>query len=189
MAVQETIFGGVIEFLNRLGIYDIILPFLLIFSILFAILEKTKVLGYDEIQGQKYTKKSINAIVAFVISFLVVASSNLVRVINEAIANIVLLLIIIIMFLMLVGTMFGDKEVTLENYPNWIKFFMILIFLGIVIIFLQALGWLETVFGFFILYYEVEWVAALILIIIIIAFMWYVTRDSQSPKKEKKAED
>lgn len=182
---QETIFSGVIEFLNRLGVYDVILPFLLVFTIVFAILEKTKVLGVDEIQGVKYSKKSINAIVAFVISFLVVASTNLVRVINEAIANIVLLMIIIIMFLMLIGTMFGDKEVTLENYPGWIKFFMIIIFIGIVVIFLQALGWLEVVLGFLILYYDLDWVATLILLLIIIGFMWYVTREGKAPKKEK----
>ena len=67
--VQETVFGGVIEFFNRLGVYDIVLPFLLIFSIVFAILEKTKILGTEEVEGKKYTKKSINAIVAFVVSF------------------------------------------------------------------------------------------------------------------------
>jgi len=185
---QETIFGGVIEFLNRLGVYDIILPFLLIFTIVFAILEKTMVLGFEEIEGTKYSKKSLNAIVSFVISFLVVASTNLVRVINEAVANIVLLLIMIIMFLMLVGTMFGSKEVTLENYPGWTKFFMVAVFIGIVVIFLQALGWLEIVFGFLIYYYDVDWVATLILIVIIIGFMWFITR-SEAPKKEVKKEE
>jgi len=130
---QDTVFGGVIEFFNRLGVYDIVLPFLLVFSIVFAILDKTKVLGFDEIEGKKYPKKSLNAIVAFVISFLVVASANLVKVINEAVANVVLLLIVLIMFLMLVGTMVGDKEISMENYPNWMKFFMLLLFMGIVV--------------------------------------------------------
>ena len=115
-----------------------------------------------------------------------VASSNLVRVINEAVANIVLLLVIIIMFLMLVGTMFGDKEVTLENYPGWTKFFMVILFIGIVVIFLQALGWLEGLFGFLILNYRLEWVAALILLVVIIAFMWFVTREEgKAPRKKE----
>ncbi|MCK4589785.1 MAG: hypothetical protein KAT77_05035 [Nanoarchaeota archaeon] len=185
---QETVFGEVIGFLNRLGVYDIILPFLLIFSIVFAILEKTKVLGTDEIEGKKYSKKSINAIVAFVISFLVVASANLVKVINTAVANIALLMVILVMFLLLVGTMFGDKEVTLENYPGWTKFFMVVLFIGIVVIFLHALGWLETVFSFLIDYYDVSWVATLILLVIIIVFMVYVTKDSGKPKTSEKKE-
>ena len=186
MAVQDTIFGGAIQFLNKLGVYDIILPFLLIFSIVFSILEKTKVLGVEKIEGKDYTKKTLNAMVAFIISFLVVASTSLVKVINEAVANIVLLLVMIIMFLMLVGTMFGSKEVTLENYPGWTKFFMVLMFIGIVVIFLQALGWLEIVFGFLIYYYDVEWVSTLILIAIVVAFMWFITREGGKKKEEKK---
>lgn len=189
MAVEDTIFGGVIGFLNQLGVYDIILPFLLVFTIVFAILEKTKILGVDEIEGKKYTKKNLNAIMAFVISFLVVASATLVRVINEAVANIVLLMIIVISFLMMVGVFFGSKEVTLENYPGWTKFFMVIIFIGIVVIFLQALGWLESVVGLFIYYYDVAWVAALLLIIIILAFMWFITKERSEVKgtKEEKS--
>ena len=59
----------VINFFGELGIYDVVLPFLLVFTIVFAILEKTKVFGMEEIDGKKYTRKNINAIVAFVVSF------------------------------------------------------------------------------------------------------------------------
>jgi hypothetical protein len=182
MAVEDTMFGEVMIFLSKLGVYDVILPFLLIFTIVFAILEKTKILGMDEIEGKKYTKKNLNAIVAFVTAFLVVASSNLVRVINEVVANVVLLIIVMIMFLMLVGTMFGDKEVTLENYPGWTKFFMVLIFIGIVVIFLQAFGLLETLVRTSGDYVDATWIAALVLIIFIIAFIWFVTKDNKETK-------
>ena len=56
---EESLFRGVLSFFNDIGIYDVILPFLLIFTIVFAILEKTKVLGVEEIEGKKYTKKSL----------------------------------------------------------------------------------------------------------------------------------
>ena len=79
---EESVFRGVIEFLGKIGVYDVILPFLLVFTIIFAILEKTRVLGTEEIDGKKYSKKNINAMVAFVMSFLVVASTKLVAVIN-----------------------------------------------------------------------------------------------------------
>ena len=188
MAVEDTIFGEVIGFMNKLGVYDIILPFLLVFTIVFAILEKTKVLGVEEVDNKKYTKKNLNAIVAFVISFLVVASTTLVRVINEAVANIVLLMLVVISFLMLVGVFFGSKEVTLENFPGWTKFFMVVVFIGIVVIFLQALGWLEDIVGLFIYYYDVAWVAALILIILILAFMWFITKERKEVKETKSSE-
>ncbi|MFC1801756.1 hypothetical protein ACFLZB_04815 [Nanoarchaeota archaeon] len=184
MAVEDTLFGEVMVFLSNLGVYDVILPFLLIFTIVFAILEKTKILGMDEIEGKKYTKKSLNAIVAFVTGFLVVASSNLVRVINDVIANVVLLIIVMVMFLMLVGTMFGDKEVTLENYPGWTKFFMVLIFIGIIVIFLQAFGLLDTLISSGGGYFDSTWIAALVLIIFIIAFIWFVTKDKKESKSQ-----
>ena len=99
--VQESAFRGIIGFLDKIGVYDVILPFLLVFTIVFAILEKTKVLGLDKIDGKEFTKKNLNSMVAFVISFLVIASTQLVSVINEVMANVVLLLILAVSFLML----------------------------------------------------------------------------------------
>src|SRR3989338_9769971 len=134
---EASVFRNAIGFMDKIGVYDIILPFLLIFTIVFAILEKTKILGLEKINGQELTKKNLNSIVAFVTAFLVIASTQLVAVINEVMANVVLLLILAVSFLMLVGVFFGDKEFTLENFPSWVKFFMVFSFIGVVLIFLQ----------------------------------------------------
>jgi len=182
--VEESAFRGVIGFLGKLGVYDIILPFLLVFTIIFAILEKTKILGKERVGDVEVTKKNLNSVVAFVIAFLVIASTQLVAVINEVMANVVLLLILAICFLMLVGTFFGDKEFTLAEFKGWTKFFMILMFIGVVVIFLNALDWLQYVFAIF-LYWKMEWAITAIFLIIIVGFMWYVVRD-QKPKSEEK---
>ena len=47
--MTETAFGSVIVFFQDLGMYDVVLPFLLVFAIVYAILEKTKVFGTEEI--------------------------------------------------------------------------------------------------------------------------------------------
>ena len=47
-AVKQSVFRDVIDFFFQLGIYDVILPFLLIFTIVFAILEKTRVFGTED---------------------------------------------------------------------------------------------------------------------------------------------
>src|SRR3989338_8683840 len=91
---EESTFRGVIVFLDKIGVYDVILPFLLVFTIVFAILEKTKILGSEKIDGKEHPKKNINAMVAFVIAFLVIASTQLVAVINQVMANVILLLIL-----------------------------------------------------------------------------------------------
>ncbi len=188
--VEESGFKGIVDFLGAIGIYDVILPFLLIFTIVFAILEKTKILGMEKLSdGTTITKKNLNSMVALVVAFLVIASTKLVAVINEVMANVVLLLILAISFLMLVGVFFGDKEFTLEQFPGWMKFFMVLMFLGIVVIFLNALDWLKYIFALF-QYWDAEWAASIIFLLIILGFMWYVVMydPSSGRKKENKKE-
>src|SRR3989338_10174572 len=99
---EQSAFRGAIEFLARLGLYDVVLPFLLVFTIVFAILEKTKLFGTEKIGAHDYTKKNLNAMTAFVISFLVVASSQLVAAINESLARVVLLMLVSVSFIMLI---------------------------------------------------------------------------------------
>ena len=109
MAEQST-FRGIIEFFGQIGIYDVVLPFLLVFTIVFAILEKTKIFGVEKVGEAEYTKKNLNAMVAFVVAFLVVASTRLVAAINEAMARIVLLLLVSVSFLLLIGSFYSYKE-------------------------------------------------------------------------------
>ncbi|MBI2125446.1 hypothetical protein HYV87_00155 [Candidatus Woesearchaeota archaeon] len=185
--VEESAFRGMIGFLNKIGVYDVILPFLLVFTIIFAILEKTKIFGTEKIDGKEMTKKNIDAMVAFVIAFLVIASTRLVGIINEVMANVVLLVILGVCFLLLVGVFFaGDKEFSLEKFPTWQNIFMVLMFIGIVVIFLNALGWLhylEILFE----NWNAEWASSIIFIVIIIGFIAWITRtpkeDSKSDKK------
>lgn len=177
--------------MEKLGVYDIILPFLLVFTLVFAILEKTKILGVEKVKDQEFTKKNINAMVAFVTAFLVIASTQLVAVISSVMANVVLLLILSVCFLLLVGSFYSDKQFSLENSPKWVTFLMVFMFVGIVIIFLNALGWLETVFGVFYLMFtnlDAEWAATTLFLLIIIGFIVYVTYEPKRKEAVKSEE-
>jgi hypothetical protein len=172
---EESVFRGVIGFFDKIGIYDVVLPFLLVFTIVFAIFEKTKILGTEDIEGHKYTKKNLNAIIAFVTAFLVVASTKLVSIINEAMANTVLLLLLVVLFLLLVGAFFKEGEgVFLEG--RWRFLFMTIMFIGIVLIFLQALDWLKPFWNYLTDHWETQWVASLILLIFVVLFIWFITK-------------
>ena len=92
---MASVFRNALDFFQEIGIYDVVLPFLLVFTIMFAILEKTKIFGFED-KEQKYTRKNLNSMVAFVTAFLVVASAKLVAIINETISNVVLLLLLAI---------------------------------------------------------------------------------------------
>ena len=182
---EESVFREVIVFFDKLGIYDVVLPFLLVFTIVFAILDKTKIFGTEELEGRKYSKKNLNAIVAFVAAFFVVASTKLVAVLNEALANTVLLLLLIVLFLVLIGSFFKEGEdVALEK--GWRAFFMTAMFVGIVLIFLDALDWLRPFWDFLVDHWETQWVASLILLVFIVLFIAYITKDKKSaPKAEE----
>ncbi len=180
--VDQTVFGNVIEFFQRLGVFDIILPFLLVFTIVFAVFEKTRVFGTEDVEGHKTPKKNLNAMVAFVIAFLVIASSQLVAIINKSLANIVLLLLVIICFLVLIGTFFSEKE-EVKLVGGWRTFFMVVMLLGVVLIFLNAItdnsgkSWLQILIDTVMNNFDSTAVSSIVLVIIIVVFMFLIVKD------------
>ncbi|MBW2993708.1 hypothetical protein KY317_03995 [Candidatus Woesearchaeota archaeon] len=182
MAGEEPLFRGAIVFLEKIGVFTVVLPFLLIFTIVFAILEKTKVLGTEDIEGSKYTKKNLNAIVAFVVAFLVVASTRLVAVINTALANIVLLLLLSVFFLVLVGSFFKEEGGVFLEKGGWRTLFMVIMFIGIVVIFLDALDWLSPLWDYLSSHIGTQWIGSLILLILVVLFIMYITKERKPVK-------
>ena len=55
MADYTSPFSTGIQFLDRLGVYEVLLPFLLIFTLVFAILEKTRLLGVENVEDLEGT--------------------------------------------------------------------------------------------------------------------------------------
>ena len=80
-----------------------LLPFLLVFVVVFSILEKAKILGED--------KKAADAIVAMVIAFIFVGVASVVDVTLKFIPIISLMLILILGFLL----MFGFAGIKIEG--------------------------------------------------------------------------
>lgn len=181
--MPESAFRGILQFFDQIGVFDVVLPFLLVFTIVFAILEKTKVFGVDEIEGKKFTRKNLNSMTAFVIALLVVASSKLVQVITSVSSNVVVLLLLSVLFLLLVGSFYmeGDKSVFLTG--GWRTLFMIIMFVGIVLIFLDALGWLEDTWNFLGGADRGAAVGSIILVVVLILFMMFIVRE---PTREVK---
>ena len=89
--------------LEQFGLLDAILPFILIFAIIFTVLRKTSVLG---------DKKNIHMLVALVLALLVVVphvlgtyppGQDVVNIIDTALPNVSLVIVIIVAALILVG--------------------------------------------------------------------------------------
>lgn len=175
-------FRGVIEFFVRLGIYDVVLPFLLVFTIMFAVLEKSKVLGVEKTSEGEFTRKNMNAMVAFVTAFLVVASTRLVSIINETLANMVLLLMLSICFLILIGSFMKEQKEGIEMPKKLQGFFIGFMLVGIFLIFLNALGWLYPAWRWALSHYDSTAAASVLLIAMIVGVMVWITKN---PSKSK----
>lgn len=183
-----SVLEGVLVFFQDVGVYNVVLPFLLIFTLVYALLEKTRVLGVERVGDQEFTKKNVNSMIAFCIAFFVVASSQLVAVISEIVSNVVLLLILIVFFMLLVGTMDPDKK---EGFflkdGHWTKkAFYVIMFVGIIMIFLNAFGWLQVLWEYIVYNWDSQLVGMILLFAAIIGLMFFVT---SSPKENKKESD
>ncbi len=94
-------FTDAIDYLVDIGVYDIFLPFLLIFAIIFAVLEKTEILGAG--------KSNINGIVAVVIGLLVVVQTGIVEIINAFLPRVSLIIVVILMGLLIIAMLAGKE--------------------------------------------------------------------------------
>jgi hypothetical protein len=98
----------VIYLLESYGFTDVLIPFFLIFTILYATLSYSKMFG---------EKKQVNVMISLLISLMVVIphvtrsypqNLDVVNIINQAVPQVMILVIAIVMFMVLVG-MFGKK--------------------------------------------------------------------------------
>ncbi len=119
---EATIFRGVIEFFGELGIYDVVLPFLLLLTVFV-------IFGAYAIYQKKTVKGIIFIALAYPITFLITAGLKLTAVINEALANILLLLIYVALGIIL--TVFVIKEKKEQKKVFFIIFLITTILLGL----------------------------------------------------------
>jgi hypothetical protein len=189
-------FRTAIRDLADIGLLDIILPFFLIFTVIYAILERSHILGPTG------TARRFNVIVAMVIGFLVIVphvlygdptgqSSNLsiqvggkylpdvVNIINNAIPAISIWIIAVLMLMILIGMFGADIEIMGTSLGSWI-------FLGAVAIvfytFAVAANWLQAPNWLSWLNYRSNQAVILILLIFGVV-IWFVVSPERGRKK------
>jgi len=167
--------------LESWGMLDALLPFLLIFTVIFAILQKTKVIGED--------KKNIHVIIAMIIALLVViphvinpgGPADVVGIINQAIPHISLVIVAIVMLLILIGVFGKDIDVMGTSLAGWIA---LASFIVVVYIFGAAAGWgwkIPNWLGWL----NNQDTQALVLVILIFGIViWWITKEPRSKKEQ-----
>ena len=123
---------------------QIILPFLLVFTLIFAILEKSKVLGEN--------KSQINAIIALAVGLLLLVFDYPREIIIKTVPFLAVASVVILIFMVLYGFVGGTKE---GGLPKGLKITAgIIIGIGLLIAVLWAAGVWSDVYNFF---YSGKW--------------------------------
>jgi hypothetical protein len=186
---------GVLK-LQEIGVLDVIIPFILVFTIVFAVLQKTKILGVDE-DDPKRAKKNFNAVVALAMALAVViphiagmypsAESDIVNIINSALPNISVILIAVIMMLLMIGVFGGEVNVAKSGLAGWAVLFAII---ATVFVFGTAASWwnLPNWMSFML---DGDTQALIVIILVFGALIAFITGDSKpkDPKKYSTIED
>lgn len=188
-------FRDLIIWLQMSGVIDVLIPFILIFTVVFAVLNKTKILGKKE-EAKRYNvivalAMGVATIVPHVLwgtadptnPYLINGMTDVVKVMNNSLPNISVVVIAIIMVMLMLGVFGADLDFGGHNISFWMMAFS----LGTVV---YVFG---TSAGFFGGGHFPRWLAfledpntqsLLLMILVFGAIIWFITKED---KKEEKA--
>ena len=152
-----------------------ILPFLLIFVIVFAVLEKTKIFGED--------KKQTNAIAGFVIAMIFIGFFNPKAIVTNLVLFLAVALVVMLVFLMLYGFAASDVKEGLK-LEKWMKMSILaIVFVAVVLAVLWASGLGaggELIDRFFLQPWSGVFWTNVVFVVIIAAAIGFVMKGSKS---------
>jgi len=135
--VGSTAFSSVIETWRRFGVFDFILPFMLVFAIVYGILERTELFGPK-------VGKSVNAIIAFTIAMTTTLTSWFIGFLTGFLPWVSTISLIVVTGLMLVAIFAKDFSSMLKDRESIvlkIGAVIVAVSLGAVLIYLGGPIW------------------------------------------------
>ncbi len=175
-------FTQIVQTLIDIGFYKVVLPFILVYAVVFAVLQKSKIFSYEDSGKEARHVKNINSVIAFVFAVFVVASIQTVQYIENIILNVVLILVFLLAVLIIFGMIFG------EDYKKFFtnggkltgtgKVFAGILFLILVVIALALTGILNWIIEW---WEDSQWNGELFSTILVLALifgvLYWITKD------------
>ncbi|MBN2422397.1 hypothetical protein JXB41_04155 [Candidatus Woesearchaeota archaeon] len=189
-------FVEMIQTLESYGLLDVLLPFLLVFTISFAVLQKSNILGDN--------KRPFNKIVAFVMAMAVViphvlmgtASKtdailtngmiDVVEVMNNSLPNVSLIMVACMMALLLIGVFGKDVNIGETDLISVVVIFSII---AVAVIFANSAGWIGTPPSWLGWLFDEETTSLIIIILVFGLIIWFITREERPEDKRKPLKD
>lgn len=91
---------------------ELLLPFLLIFALVFAVLQKSEILGKG--------KRQVDAIVALVVGLIVVAAGSATDIITGLIPILAVGLVVLLVFFLLLGIAYKEGDFKIHENVKWV---------------------------------------------------------------------
>lgn len=178
-------FSLIIEKLIDIGFYRVFLPFILVYAVVFAILEKSKIFSGGDSEREQV--RNVNSVIAFVFGLFVVASIQTVTYIQSLITNIVIFIIFILVVLILLAFIFGDQYMQLlqddhGKLKGWVTWTVATIVLVVALaVLFSVLGVWNVVSDLWNEYYDSDIVSTFIILVIVGGVIIWITKgDSKS---------
>jgi hypothetical protein len=181
-------FGDFQYVLGDPTIMQILLPFILIFTLVYAVLQKSKILGKDS--------KRFNVMLALVMGLGVVIPHimgyyerpSIVDIINRALPQVSLVVVAVIMFLLVLGIFGKDVSFIGTSLSGWAVIFSLI---AVVAIFGNAAGWyVLPEFLYFLNNPQIQSLVVVILVFgVVIAFITGEPDDDEGRKLSDAMED
>ncbi|MFQ5474277.1 MAG: hypothetical protein ACE5DM_00405 [Candidatus Nanoarchaeia archaeon] len=175
-------FQDLIIRLENLGLYDVMLPFFLIFVLVFAILQKSKILHARGDEADRRAK-GYDMVVALIIGALVVvphvlglypANADVIVIMNTALPNIALVLVALLSLFLIVG-LFGGRAAWVGKLTGWVA---LVAFVLVGYIFARAAGWFEGSLPNWLWWLEDPDTQALLIVVAVFAIIiWFITKE------------
>lgn len=183
-------FQNTIQYLDSIGLTDVLLPFALIFSVLFALLQRLSV--FTEKKGSETVPNTrINSIIALTISLMVVIihvtgrvppEQDPINILNKILPSSALITIIVLVVFILLALVMDPKKIFLGSSAiGSLVGFAAIIALGAVIV--------RATYPAFLPYEWFAWLddpntqAIIIMLAVFALIIWFVTSEPPTTKK------
>jgi len=160
-------FGNLLAQWEQMGVFSYILPFLLLFSLIYGILNKVNLFGSD-------SSRSINAIIALSTALMALQFGIVSMFFQELFPKLGVVISIILLILIVMGIFIGPNNKKMSNIFLWVSLAMV------AFIAINSLGVFEFSAGGLLDFIPYGWGPIIVLVIFIIIVLVSATKSTES---------
>jgi len=175
---MATMYEGIIVILEKFGFFNIFLPWMLTYALIYGLLLKSKIFGdpFDQNKpAEAKTIRTISSIIAFSIATILIGSTAVVLRIREVIPLAVLFIIIMFTLIMVLASIYLPKE-KIEIGDKYIKLIALLAIIIFSLLIINIFGLLSGVSNVNLLNQYGDIIAALGYLFVFVFIVWLLVR-------------